>query len=165
MQIENLGDVSGSSIGRLEIIPFEQRYGDQGTFYETERLSLLIFQKLILEGLVTIHVGDNRPHLDTKAATDLQTAATVDQAVAAFFKRAEQYRNTLSVCRDGCFEAVGVEMKAIIEAALGFNRTGVDFGNPALQASPVPDIRSIAQCLQGQSEFRFSCHPVPTSSG
>ena len=58
-----------------------------------------------------------------------------------------------------------VDLQAVIEPACGFDLIGLDFENAAAQPAPLKSVGRVAEGLQGQTQFRLSCHCVPTCSG
>ena len=58
---------------------------------------------------------------------------------------------------------VDLDLQPVFEPTCSFDITGVDFENSTAEPPPLKGVRRITQGLQGQTQFRFSCHCGPHS--
>ena len=147
------------------MIPIKQSSSDQRSLDETQIPALLVFQKLITKRLIAIDLGDNSPDLDAQLSAGIETATSVDQAIASTVQRPHEDRNTLAVFRDRRRQARDLDLKSIIKPTGGFDTVGIDLEHATAKTTALQSVRRIAQSLQWQAELRLSCHGVPTCAG
>ena len=147
------------------MIAIEQGRRDQGAFDEAKVTSLLVLEQLIPKRLIPVHFSYDRTDLDPEFPAGFKSTPPVDQAVAISFERSYEDRHPLTASGDRCLEPSNLDLQTVIQPAHGLDMVRLDLEHATPQPAPLKSVGGIAQGLQGQSQFRLSCHCVPTCSG
>ena len=81
------------------------------------------------------------------------------------FERSYEDRHPLAASGDRCLQPSNLDLETVIQPAHGLDMVRLDLEHAAPQPAPFKSVGGITQGLQGQSQFRLSCHCVPMCSG